>query len=234
METEDLFVMEYDLTEARGYIARYDPTKSRLIDELNQKCFMVTADGPCGHNGYTNRVFCVFPTFMICYIASHGISRAYDIEGHTLGIYALRSLKLSKLCYYKDDMISKVVSRFQLLQQECDRTQWKIQKSTETQSVLLRRDLQKEIYDIQKWREQLKKDEDEFSLKKQLFDSELRSFKRDKIEFDLERELFDEAKHNFAMEREDFEKEKRHLEMELAKYKGIVENCLKEISSYDF
>jgi hypothetical protein len=225
METEDLFVMEYDLTEACGYIARYDPTKARLIGELNQKCFMVTADGPCGHNGYTNRVFCVFPTFMFCYIACHGISRAYDIEGHTLGTYALRSLKLSKLCYYKDDLTSKVVSRFQLLQQECDHTEWKIQKSTETTF---------EIYDIQKWREQLKKDEDEFYLKKQLFDSELRSFKRDKKKLDLERELFDEAKDNIDMEREEFEKEKRHLEMELAKYKGIVENCLKEISSYDF
>jgi hypothetical protein len=220
METEGLFDIEYDLTEARGYIERHAPTKSQLIGELKQKCFMIMVEGPCGHNGYTYRYYRVFPTFIITSFVQHGGSPNYEIGGHTLGTYALRSLKLSKLCYYNDDLISKVVSRFQLLQQECERTEWKIQKSTETQKILLRRELQKEIYDVQKLREQLKKDEDEFYLKKQLFDTELRSFKRDKKEFDLERE--------------DFEKEKRHLEMELAKYKGIVENCLKEISSYDF
>jgi hypothetical protein len=35
-------------------------------------------------------------------------------------------------------------------------------------------------------------------------------------------------------ERHAFEKEKHALETELAKYKGIVENCMKEISSYEF
>jgi hypothetical protein len=221
METEDLFDMKYDLTDAHGYIARHDPTKARLIGELNQKCFMVTSDGPCAHYGVPSRVFCVFPTFIISYVACHGMTRQYDIESHTLGSHDLRCLKYSKLCYYKDDMISKVLSRFQSVNQ--------CKKSEETQSILLRREVkkkilsyhsevlrentQKEIYDIQKLRQQLKKDEDEFFLKKQLLESERISFNR---------------------ERRAFEKEKLSLETELAKYKGIVENCLKEISSYDF
>jgi transcription initiation factor IIF auxiliary subunit len=138
----------------------------------------------------------------------NGCSRAYDIEGHNLDYCTLRSLKLSKLCYHKDDLISKVISRFQLLQQEC--TQWKIQKSIETRSVILRSDEQKEtqqeIYRIQKMRQQLKKDEDDLLLQKQMLHDERRAF----------------------------EKEKHALETELAKYKGIVENCMKEISSYEF
>jgi 3-methyladenine DNA glycosylase/8-oxoguanine DNA glycosylase len=35
-------------------------------------------------------------------------------------------------------------------------------------------------------------------------------------------------------ERRAFEIQKHALETELAKYKGIVENCMKEISSYEF
>lgn len=209
METEDLFGMEYDLTEAKGFIERHDPTKAWLIGKLKQKCFLLIADGPCGDNGYTHRYYRVFPTFIIASLVEHRCHPNYVIGGHNLGSCALRSLLLSKLCYYKDT-VSTVVSRFQLLQQKCDRT---------LQSVLLRRDLQKEIKETL-WREQLKKDEDEFYLNKQLFDSELRSFKRDKAEFVLEREAFEKEKHN--------------LEMELAKYKGIVENCMKEISSYGF
>jgi hypothetical protein len=210
METEDLFDMKYDLTDAHGYIARHDPTKAWLIGELNQKCFMVTADGPCAHYGVPSRVFCVFPTFIISYVACHGMSRQYDIESHTLGSHDLRCLKYSKLCYYKDDMISKVLSRFQSVNQ--------CKKSEETQTILLRSEVlrentQKEIYDV-------KKDEDEFFLKKRLLETERIAFNREKRELRTERRAF--------------EKEKLSLETELAKYKGIVENCLKEISSYDF
>jgi hypothetical protein len=229
METCGLFEMDYDLSEARNYIAHYNPSKVGLIGELKQKCFMVTADGPCGPNGYTNRVFCVFPTFIISYMVSHGMSRSYDIEGHSLGHFGLKSLKLSKLCYYKDDLTSKVILRFQLLEQECDRTQWKVQKSTEQQ---------KEIYNIQKLRQEFKKDEDDFIIKKQRLYVERQFFEKEKKELIIERKLFDEvfeeAKKKLSYDRDAFKKEKQELEIELAKYKGIVENFRKELSPYRF
>ncbi len=210
MDTELFDMKDIDWAGMRNYIAQYNPSKLGLMGEPYQKCFMITSDGPCGHYGMQSRVFCVFRKFIISYMIGNGCSRQYDIESHTLSSDDLRYLKHFKLCYYKDDMISKVMSR---LQQEC--TEWKIQKSIETCSVLLRSDelisdVQKEkqqgIYRIQKMRQQLKKDEDDLLLQKQM--------------------LHDE--------RHAFEKEKHALETELAKYKGIVENCMKEISSYEF
>lgn len=67
---------------------------------------------------------------------------------------------------------------------------------------------------------EFKKDEDEFFLKKQLVESERLSLNREKQELSRERQVF--------------EKEKHKLETELAKYKGIVENCKKEIESFGF
>ena len=244
MDTELFVFMDYDLLGMRNYITQYNPSKLGLIGEVKQKCFMVYADGPCGHYGVPSRVFCVFPEFIISYVTM-GVSRSqYDIERHTLGSFGLRCLKHSKLCYYKDDMISKVLSRFQSVNQ-CE-------KSEESQSTVLLRELkkeilysqsliltgntQKEIYGVQKLRQQLKKDEDELFLKKQLLESERLSFNLEKQELKMERTLFDEvfeeAKQSLRKERQAFEKEKHNLETELAKYKGIVENCRKEIESY--
>lgn len=236
-------MIDIEWTGMRNYIAQYSPAKLGLM-EVKQKCFMVIADGPIGHWGYSNRTFCVFPKFIISYLVCHGMSRQYDIESHTLGSHDLRCLKHAKLCY--NDGISTVLSRFQSVNQ-CE-------KSEESQSTVLLRELkkdilysqsliltgntQKEIYDVQKLRQQLKKDEDEFFLKKQLLETERLSFNREKQELKNERTLFDEvfeeAKQNLRTERQSFEKEKRSLESELAKYRGIVENCRKEISSYGF
>ena len=242
---DDLFNMtDIDWAGMCNYIAQYLPAKLGLMGEVKQKCFMVTADGPVGHYGYQNLTYCVFPTFIVSYMTGNGSYRAYDIEGHTLTSYDLRSLKHSKLCYYNDDMISKVLSRFQSVNQ-CE-------KSEESQLFVLRRELKKEIlysqsfiltgntqneiYDVHKLRQQLKKDEDEFFLKKQLLESERLSFNREKQELKIERTLFDEvfeeAKQNLRKERKAFEKAKQELEQELAKSKGIVINCQREIKAY--
>ena len=242
---DDLFNFnDTDWAGMRNYIAQYNPSKLELLGEVKQKCFMVTADGPCGHYGVPARVFCVFPKYIISYMIGIGGSRAYDIECHTLGSHDLRCLKYAKLCYYQDDMISKVLSRFQSANKSV--------KSTETQSVLMRREVkkeilsshkdrlrsneQKEIYGVQKLRQQLKKDEDEIFLKKQLLESERLSFNLEKQELTNEKRLFDEvfeeAKQNLIKERKAFEQEKRELEQELAKYKGIVLNCQREIKAY--
>lgn len=133
---DDLFNIEYDLTCARNYIAQYYSDKLALIGELIQKCFMMIVTGPSTIT-YTSRTFCVFPTFMIEYCVESGMNRAYTIESHTLCSYALRILKRSRLCYYKDDMISKVLSRFQSLN--------KYEKPTENLSISLRKE-PKEIY----------------------------------------------------------------------------------------
>ena len=245
MDTELFNFMDYDLLGMRNYIAQYFPTKLGLIGEEKQKCFMIYADGPCGHYGVPSRVFWVFPTFIITFVACHGMSRQYDIESHTLGSDDLRCLKHAKLCYYKDDMISKVLSRFQSGNQcEKKETQSTVllrelkKEILYSQSVILKLDTQKEIYDVHKLRQQLKKDEDEFFLKKQLLETDRLSFNREKQELKMERTLFDEvfeeAKQNLRKERQAFEKEKHNLETELAKYKGIVENCRKEIESFGF
>ena len=113
METELFVMMDLDWVGMRNYIAQYNPTKLGLMGEEKQKCFMIYADGPCGHYGVPSRVFWVFPKFIISYMTGNGCSRQYDIESHTLGSDDLRCLKHAKLCYYKDDMISKVLSRFQ-------------------------------------------------------------------------------------------------------------------------
>lgn len=152
------------------------------------------------------------PTFIISVFMCHGMSRQYEIESHTLDLDNLRCLKLAKICYYKDDMISKLLSRFQSVN-FCGNTE-------KTQSLILKGNTQKEIYGFTKLRQQFKKDEDEFFLKTQLLESERLSFNREK--------------QNLCRERQAFEKEKHNLETDLAKYKGIVENCKKEIESFGF
>ena len=165
---DDLFNIEYDLTGARNYIAQYYPTKLGLIGELIQKCFMMIVTGPSTIT-YTSRTFCVFPTFMIEYCVESGMNRAYTIESHTLGSYALRILKRSRLCYYKDDMISKVLSRFQSLN--------KYEKPTETLSI----SLTKEIY-LEKWR-QLESERCSFEKEKQAFEKEKQSFETEMVKY---------------------------------------------------
>jgi hypothetical protein len=168
--------MDIDWTGMRNYIAQYSPAKLELVGEVKQKCFMVTADGHCGPYGYQVRTYCVFPTFIVSYVTGNGSSgRSYDIECHTLTTYALRSLKLSKLCYYKDDMISKVLSRFQILQQEADRIQWKVQKAIEKERKSLEKQLQKVEAEGYVYREEKKK-----------FDSERQAFEKEKRELELE------------------------------------------------
>jgi len=169
-EMDDLFNIEYDLTCARNYIAQYYPDKLGLIGELNQKCFMLIVTGTSTIT-YTSRTFCVFPTFMIEYCVESGMNRAYTIESHTLGSYALRILKCSRLCYYKDDMITKVLSRFQSLN--------KYEKSTETLSI----SLTKEIY-LDKWKHESERCS--FNKEKQELTKEREAFEKEKLELETE------------------------------------------------
>ena len=155
---EDLFDMEYDLTEASGYIGRHDPTNARLIGELKQKCFMIMVEGLCGHNGYTYRYYRVFPTFIITSYIEHRVPPNYTIGGHNLGSYALRSLKHSKLCYHNDALISTVVSRFQRIQQLFD---------SELRSF--------------------KRDKIEFDLERELFDESKHNFAMEREAFEKEK-----------------------------------------------
>lgn len=255
---EELFNIEYDLSDAKNYISRYFPGKVEIMGETKQKCFMVTADGPCGPYGIPTLTYCIFPTFMIGYMSQHSFPRSYDIKSHTLNSVGLRSLKLSRLCFYKDDMIEKVLSRFE---------QFNIHEETKLTKIDVPfNTTQKEIYNVHKLREQLKKDEDDFLIKKQRLDEERQAFEQDSRELKVNQKLFDEvfeeAKQNRKTERQVFETEKRILETErsilktekdiiererqafekenqelkseLAKYKGIVENFRKELSPYKF
>ena len=109
---DKLFNQEIDLSEAISYISRYNSTKLYLFGEIKtQKGFQVVADGPT-LNGYHQHWYCVFPTFIIRYMTGPGLIRSYEIEKHTLSLYALNSLKLSKICYYNDS-IQTVISRFE-------------------------------------------------------------------------------------------------------------------------
>ena len=67
------------------------------------------------------------------------------------------------------------------------------------------------------------------------FDNERRAaFEKEKADQEIVRQAveLEEWRQALEREREAFERERRDLERELAKYKGIVGDCLKEISTY--
>ena len=71
---------------------------------------------------------------------------------------------------------------------------------------------------------------------RQALERERQTFEEEKVAHELKvvRQAFDleEGRQALERDREAFERERRDLERELAKYKGIVGDCLKEISTY--
>lgn len=68
------------------------------------------------------------------------------------------------------------------------------------------------------------------------FDRSVKQFEKEKVAQELKvvRQAFEleEARHILERDRQAFERERQDLERELAKYKGIVGGCLKEIETY--
>ena len=57
-----------------------------------------------------------------------------------------------------------------------------------------------------------------------------KAFEEEKVRQELK--VLEESRQALEREREAFERERQDLERELAKYKGIVGDCLKEIETY--
>jgi len=219
------------------------------IREGVYKGFKVSAkDDYIGNDyiGYTYRYFCVFPTFIVSYMKKGASTHSFEIDTHTLGPIGIGSLKLGKLSYY--DNISNVISRFQEFEAKVNPTQYHLHEIELIKFKCRQIDFDNErratfekekaeaAFEKEKADQEIVRQAVELEEWRQALDRERQAFEEEKVAHELKvvRQAFEleEGRQALERDREAFERERRDLERELAKYKGIVGDCLKEISTY--
>lgn len=217
----------------------------KLLETLNfaksttELCFTVVLEGTTSY-GNRNHIYCVFRHFIIYYMSDNQGNQ--HVFPHTHSVFVLQILKWSKL---KDNSggtdFNQVVKKIKSLED-----------STNSLLEVSEKELQIKKTKIQRWSERIKKDRevllldikcmkeerDAFEQEKQKFTYEVQVFEKEKNTFKTIQGLFHEVvekeKTSLRIEKEAFEKEKQELKTELAKYKGIVLNCQREIQAYGF
>jgi hypothetical protein len=206
----DVFNKEIDFSSAVPYISSYYKSKLSL-EETKQKGFILAAMGDFDPLAIVR--FWVFPSFIISCRTYPNTRPEVDIEQHSLSIYALGKMKLHKV--HSCDSISGILSRFEKL----DSNRLKYSKPI---SYVKRDNLLEQTLRLENDNLLLKEEHCKIQKHNNLLDIE-----KQKLLFEIK-----DCKAAFESERKAFEKEKLELEQELAKYKGIVMNCQKEIQAY--
>jgi len=239
---EDVFNIEIDFSQAVPHISSYYKSKLNLCDKTTQRGFILTATDEAVGNTST---FWVFRSFIISYKSygyrygvksgKSGAPRCFEIEQHSLSLFALGKMKLHKI-FPNGECISGILSQFEQkdnIRLRCNRTRSYLKHDNLLEESLR---LEEDNLFLKNEHHQIQKKNNLLEIEKEKLVFELSDCKKELEEelekVETERYVYSEEKKKFLSERKAFEKEKKELEKELAKYKSNVSNCQREIKAY--